>query len=53
MPKTKIRVVTPDLCYEYETEHILTIPLTVEITKIAIKEATKSIADLENQILAN
>jgi hypothetical protein len=53
MPQTTIRVVTPDLCYEYQTEHILTIPQAVEITKIAIREATKSIADLENQISAN
>lgn len=53
MPQTTIRVTTPDLCYEYETEHILTITQAIEITKEAIKEITKSIVDLENQISAN
>jgi predicted ATP-grasp superfamily ATP-dependent carboligase len=53
MPITTIRVTTPDLCYEYETEHIITIHQAIEITKEAIAAITNSIIDLENQISAN
>jgi len=53
MPQTIIKVTTPDLCYEYTSEHILTIQQAIEITKGAIQEATKSIVDLENQISVN